>query len=197
MNKYNAWVRSLETDLINWDYSLDIKFFKNKNKTPPRGDFLVQFRSWTILVQFRSWTTGWRDRVVLSRLCLLSGSQLCQKWVPQPALGAISAEFCQKSDLGVRLSKHTLRSVVLKCLHASESSGGLVKTQSAESQPQGLWFSLSRVGPENLHFSFNWRIIALLCCVGFCQTSTGISHRYAYSPTPLKFPPTLPHILPL
>ena len=121
----------------------------------------------------------------------LSGSQLCQKWVPWPALGVISAEACQKPDLGVRLSKHALRWVVLKSLRASESSGGLVKTQSAGFQPQDLWFSPSGVGPENLHFSFNWRIIALLCCVAFCQTSTWISHRYAYSTPWTSLPP--PH----
>ena len=29
---------------------------------------------------------------------------------------------------------------------------------------------------------FNWRIIALQNCVGFCQTSTWISHRHTYVP---------------
>ena len=39
-------------------------------------------------------------------------------------------------------------------------------------------------------FIFNWRIIALQYCVGFCQTSTWISHRYTYVPSLLNPPPT-------
>ena len=31
-------------------------------------------------------------------------------------------------------------------------------------------------------FIFNWRIIVLQYCVGFCHTSTCISHRYTYVP---------------
>ena len=38
-------------------------------------------------------------------------------------------------------------------------------------------------------FIFNWRIIALQYCVGFCCTSAWISHRYAYVPS-LNLPPT-------
>ena len=37
-------------------------------------------------------------------------------------------------------------------------------------------------------FFFNWRIIALQNCVGFCQTSTWISHKYIYGPSLLTFP---------
>ena len=36
---------------------------------------------------------------------------------------------------------------------------------------------------------FNWRIIALQYCFGFCQTSTWISHRYTYVPSLLNLPP--------
>ena len=39
-------------------------------------------------------------------------------------------------------------------------------------------------------FVFNWKIIALQYCVGFCHTSTWISHRYTYVPSLLNFPPT-------
>ena len=35
-------------------------------------------------------------------------------------------------------------------------------------------------------FIFNWRIIVLQYCVGFCHTSTWISHRYTYVPFFLK-----------
>ena len=44
---------------------------------------------------------------------------------------------------------------------------------------------------------FNWRIIALQCYVGFCHTSTWISHRHTYVPFLLNFlpPPTPFHPL--
>ena len=42
---------------------------------------------------------------------------------------------------------------------------------------------------KNFLFIFNWRIIALQYCVGFCHISTWISHRYTYVPSLLKFPP--------
>ena len=43
-------------------------------------------------------------------------------------------------------------------------------------------------------FTFNWRIIALQCCVG-CPTTTCISHKYMYIPSVLSLPPapTPPH----
>ena len=43
-------------------------------------------------------------------------------------------------------------------------------------------------------FIFNWRIIALQCCVGLCHTSTWISHRYPYVPSFLNLSPS--HLLP-
>ena len=43
-------------------------------------------------------------------------------------------------------------------------------------------------------FIFNWRIIALQYRVGFCQTSTWISHRYTYVSSLLNLPP---HATPL
>ena len=46
-------------------------------------------------------------------------------------------------------------------------------------------------------FIFNWRIIALQYCVGFCHTSAQISHRYTYVPSSLKLPPTSHPIPPL
>ena len=39
-------------------------------------------------------------------------------------------------------------------------------------------------------FIFNWRIITLQHCVGFCHTLTQISHRYTYVPYLLSLPPT-------
>ena len=43
----------------------------------------------------------------------------------------------------------------------------------------------------------NWRIIALQNFFVFCQTSTWISHRYAYIPSLLNFPSIYLPILPL
>ena len=44
-----------------------------------------------------------------------------------------------------------------------------------------------------LKFMFNWRMIALQYCVGFCRTSTWISHRYTYVPSLLNLLPTPSH----
>ena len=53
------------------------------------------------------------------------------------------------------------------------------------------WSSISdSISPPTLLFLFliffNWRIIALKHCVGFCHTSIWISHRYTYIPSLLK-----------
>ena len=39
-------------------------------------------------------------------------------------------------------------------------------------------------------FNFDWRIIVLQHCVGFCHTSTWTSHRSTYVPSLLSLPPT-------
>ena len=46
---------------------------------------------------------------------------------------------------------------------------------------------------------FNWKIIALQYCSGFCHTSTSISQRYTYIPSLLDFLPShlSPHPTPL
>ena len=41
-----------------------------------------------------------------------------------------------------------------------------------------------------IKFVFNWRIIALQCCVNSCHTSTWISHKYTYVPSFLNSPST-------
>ena len=46
-------------------------------------------------------------------------------------------------------------------------------------------------------FIFNWRIIALQYCVGFCHPWTWINHRYTYIPTLLNLPITSHPIPPL
>ena len=48
-----------------------------------------------------------------------------------------------------------------------------------------------------LEFIFNWRIIALQYCTGFCHTSTCISHRYRHVSSLLSLPPTSQLIPPL
>ena len=46
-------------------------------------------------------------------------------------------------------------------------------------------------------FIFNWRITDVQYCVGFCHTSTWISHRYTCVPSLLILPPTVSPIPPL
>ena len=58
-----------------------------------------------------------------------------------------------------------------------------------------FFFFTGRISKINLFF--NWRIIALQNFVGYCQTSTWISHRYTYIPSLLNLPPTSLSIPPL
>ena len=46
-------------------------------------------------------------------------------------------------------------------------------------------------------FTFNWRIIALQYCVGFCHPSTRIRLRYTYATSVLNLPPNSHPIPPL
>ena len=47
-------------------------------------------------------------------------------------------------------------------------------------------------------FFFNWMIIALQYCVGFCHTSTWVYHRYTYAPpSGVSPPPSTPSHLSL
>ena len=53
------------------------------------------------------------------------------------------------------------------------------------------WISEQReCGSYSAAFFFNWRIIALQYCLGFCHTSTWISYRYTYVPSLLNLPST-------
>ena len=65
-------------------------------------------------------------------------------------------------------------------------------------------FFLSALSPVFYYFSFfkklfiyfNWRIITLQYCDGFCHTSTWINHRYTYVPLILNSPPLPPPSIP-
>ena len=63
----------------------------------------------------------------------------------------------------------------------------------AKSQTQLKWLSSSS-STYIFKVVFNWKIIALQCCVGFCHTSTWGNHRYTYVPS-LNLPLTS-HLIP-
>ena len=43
---------------------------------------------------------------------------------------------------------------------------------------------------KNYYCFYTWRIIALQCYIGFCHTTTWISHKYTYVPSLLNLPPS-------
>ena len=47
-----------------------------------------------------------------------------------------------------------------------------------------------------LYFIFNWRMIALPCCVGLCLTLTWASHKCTYIPSLLNLPSPHPRVTP-
>ena len=59
-----------------------------------------------------------------------------------------------------------------------------------EEKDQRVWVGMLAVFYFFSLIYFNWRIIALQCCVGFCHPSTWISHRYTYVPSLLDLPAT-------
>ena len=53
-------------------------------------------------------------------------------------------------------------------------------------------------GFGGVNYFFNWRIIALQCCVGFYHTTPWVSHKYTNILSLLSLPPTpQPHYTPL
>ena len=72
---------------------------------------------------------------------------------------------------------------ILECVTISSSRGSSQpKDQTHVSCTGKRFFSFYL-------FIFKWRIIALQYCLGFCQTSTWISHMYTYVPSLLNLPP--------
>ena len=71
------------------------------------------------------------------------------------------------------------------------------------SPPPSVYFNLHIVQVVSQRYSFrkphltvllffNWRKITLQCCVGFCYTTTQISHNYTYITSLLSLPPLPP-----
>ena len=87
-----------------------------------------------------------------------------------------------KSESEVAQSCLTL-SDLMDCSPLGSSVHGIFQARVLE------WDAIAFSGINHYYlFIFNQRIIALQCCVGFCHTSTRISHRYTHVPSLLNFP---------
>ena len=70
---------------------------------------------------------------------------------------------------------------------------GMAKSQTQLSTlAPMIKYICTQILPALFSFIFNWRRIALQCCVGFCHTAAWISHRYPYAPPHLEPPSHLP-----
>ena len=72
-------------------------------------------------------------------------------------------------------------------------SWGLPKPPQQITALWGLWSYMTRRKQEQMLF-LHWRIIALLCFISFCCTTSRISYNVTIYPLPLdSLPSTLPH----
>ena len=87
-----------------------------------------------------------------------------------------------------------------KCLYSLDiNSSSVILLANIFSHSVGCLFILSMISfamqkllslIRSHLFIFNWIIIALQCCVGFCHTTTWINHKYTYVPSLVNLAPT-------
>ena len=79
--------------------------------------------------------------------------------------------------------------ILLTCPHGSQATSPVIG-QGSSHRTAGYMVSSDLTRFCFFLLIFNWRIIDIQCCVGFCHTSTWINHRYTYVPSLVSLPPT-------
>ena len=128
------------------------------------------------------------------------GKGVCQGWILSPCLFNFYAEYSMLNgrlhDLQARIKIARRNINNLRYLNNLNQIGRWYhfsgRKQRGTKEPL-FFFVNSNFFIFKIYLFFNWRIIALQNFVGFCQTSTCISHRFI-CPLPLELPSHLsPH----
>ena len=112
----------------------------------------------------------------------------CREWAPQVAARGLTCP----SACGILVPRPTQWSNPHPLHYKADSE--LLDHQGTPSTLFFFFFFIQYYLLEQ--FLFNWRIIALQYCVGFCHISAWVSDRYTYVPCLLNLLPTSHPILP-
>ena len=112
-----------------------------------------------------------------------------------PSGRGIKEALWKRRHLNLSLSMGNMGAYVYICMHAlsSQLPCQLLGVQAHEIYVFSLvfWEFWVDIGISSLKFIFNWRIIVIECCGGFCHPAIWISRKYTYIP-PLLEPPSHP-----
>ena len=118
-------------------------------------------------------------------------------WLAAKRLSSQGPQADRKLGSSGAFSCHLHVGSAITCLLKEDSAKdglkkGLEKKKKKESS--GILIEIMLVSSTGGIFSFfkfifNWRIIALQCCIGFCYATVRIGHQYTYVPSVLSLPP--------